>query len=234
MLISDYIQQHGLKATHDYMVSKPGCALLLRAIPTPDEIPRFIREMNLVTVDDFNALVTSIHKNIPLHHTLADLITPLPTFPLHSATKLPFNPTIHALINQQYTTRPDCKFSHADLKNSLLPEAHLRWLADNCPSKHRAWNSGDEKRDCDNSVYMARGWLHSLGATDIACGSLSTLHYQGNTVLYAHVVLALVDDQQKVWQWDTMQGGLYPASEVNLGNQSSRRADRMEVFEVFF
>lgn len=237
MLISDYLAQVGEQGAFDYMVSRPGCALLLRAMPTPGHIEEGLKRLGIITTEQFDNLLRRIHAELPFHRTLADLICPRPPFDLHRITKLPFNPTIHALINQQYDTSqvaPE-RFWHSDALNSLLPKADLDWLATQNPALRYQWNSGDERRDCDNSVDMTRGWLASMGLDDLAVGRAATLHYNGDKLVYVHAILLVVDDQQKVWQWDTMQGGLHGPEQCNLGNNIfGERCDRIAIYKIEF
>lgn len=236
MPISDWIAQHGLDAAWQYLLTTPGFALLLRGMPTKHHIQPGLARLGITTVEQLNATVAAIQHNVPSHRVLADMISPRPPFELHRSTKLPFNPTIHALINQQYDTTPVVpeRFWHDDSVNSLLPYAELKWLADHNPGIQYQWNSGDERRDCDNSVRLFLGWLASMGLDDTAIGHARTLHYQGAKLLYVHAVALGVDDQQRVWQIDTMYGGLHPPTECNLGNASSQRADRLALYKIDF
>lgn len=237
MTIADWIAQHGLDAAWQYLRTTPGFAILLRGMPTKWHIEPGLRKLGIMTIEQLNGVVRAIHANVPNHRVLADMIRPVPPFELHRDTKLPFNPTIHALINQQYDTTlvvPE-RFWHSDLKNSLLPKADLDWLADNNPALSYPWNSGDERRDCDNSVDMTRGWLASMGLDDLAVGRATTLHYNGSKLVYVHAILLAVDDQQRVWQWDTMKGGLHGPQECNLGNTIfGQRCDRIALYKVEF
>lgn len=239
MTIAEYIAANGLQAAFDYVKSTPGFALLLRAMPTPAHLEPGLARLGITTIDQLNATVQAVHANVPNHRVLAEMICPRPPFELHRATKIGFNPTIHALINQQYDTSqvaPE-RFWHSDALNSLLPLSELQWLADNNPALRYDWNSGDERRDCDNSVDMTRGWLASMGLEDLAVGRATTLHYNGDKLVYVHAIMLAVDDQQKVWQWDTMKGGLHPATEHNLGNFSSdplKRCNAIKLYKVDF
>lgn len=239
MTIDEYINQYGLQAAFNYVKSTPGFALLLRAMPTPDHLKSGLAKLGITTVEQLNSVVQSIHTNVPNHKVLAEMIRPVPSFDLHSTVKIQFNPTIHALINQQYDTSlvvPE-RFWHSDMYNSLLPKTSLDWLANNNPAISYNWNSGDERRDCDNSVRLTEGWLASMGLEDLAVGRAATLHYKDDTLIYVHAILLVVDDQQKVWQWDTMKGGLHGPENCNLGNFSTNPnnwCNKIKIYKVDF
>jgi hypothetical protein len=239
MTIADWIAANGLDAAFAYLKNTPGFAIMLRGMPTPAHIQPGLAKLGITTIDQLNATVSAIQQNIPNHRVLAEMIRPVPSFDLHTETKIGFNPTIHALINQQYDTslvEPE-RFWHDDAKQSLLPLWQLQWLADNNPALTYQWNSGDERRDCDNSVRLTQGWLASMGLDDLAVGRATTIHYAGTRLVYVHAILLAVDDMQRVWQWDTMQGGLHLATECNLGNFSSdpaNRCDKIKLYKVDF
>jgi hypothetical protein len=237
MTIADWIAANGLDAAFAYLKQTPGFAIMLRAMPTPAHIQPGLAKLGITTIDQLNATVQAIQANVPNHRVLAEMIRPVPSFDLHTATKIGFNPTIHTLLNQQYDTSQVAphRFWHSDMANSLLPKADLDWLANNNPAIGYQWQSGDERRDCDNSVRLTEGWLASMGLEDLAVGRGTTLHYNGDKLVYVHAILLAVDDTQTVWQWDTMKGGLHGPDQCNLGNNIfGERCNRIALYKVDF
>lgn len=235
MKVSDYLRQQGAANVLSYLRSTPGCWPLSLAIKAPKDVQFVADALALDTMEAVNAwLAEAQGGRIARQDVWQELVAP--TIGDITGLQDVAWPALDEARHLQCTSATDYQRMNSDAGYLLPNIAKLRDYAYRCPS-HRYDHTNTERRDCDDHVGIARGWLGAQGVGNLAVGKAGCRMYRRGDLILGHALLLCftreaIGQPIVAWWWEPQTGVVHPISETNLGNPSPWVWDRFDRIEL--